>query len=147
MSSATTTPTSLTNFLVDTEDLGTMRFISISNGAVLETVGRFDYGKKEFTNSKSGDRYLSIASAEQTFELHLNLTTIARLTLSKEESRIGGHTIYVIRMWRADEQLALSCMLQWDPSQGVGNYFPGVEEKFMKLIEMYGNELNFVAPQ
>lgn len=46
---------------------------------------------------------------------------------------MGGHIIYVARLWRADG--------------GVGGYFPGAEDKFMKLKDKYGEAFEVAAPQ
>lgn len=133
---AATTAT-LEQFLVDAENLGTIRFINISDGGVLETIGRFDYSKKRIDVPNRG-AFLTLANADKTFECHINISKVAKITLGKEKAKMGGHDLYVIRLKNEKDGIILSCLLMWDPSQGPGTYMHGAVSEFKRLEEKYG---------
>lgn len=138
------TAASLKGFLADAEDLGTIRFVAISNGAVLETIGRFDYGINEFSVPGKGD-YVTLASIDKTFECHINTSKVASISLGKEPAKIGGHDLFVVRFKDSDGGLVLSCLLMWDPSVGPGNYLHGAVDAFNGLLEKYGAEFSVAS--
>lgn len=118
--------------------LGTMRFIAVTDGAVLETIGRLDYGTKKFSVPGKGD-YVTIASEDKMFECHLNMTKVKTIELSEQKAKIGDHQLYVVR-FKADEgALMLSCLLQYDPSVGPGNYLYGAIDGFRALRQRFGD--------
>ncbi len=128
----------LQQFIADAGELGTIRFVAVSDGAVLETIGRFDYSKKVFDIPGRGV-FLTIASIDQTFECHINLTKVSQVTMSKEKAKVGDHDVYVVRLKRDDGGIALSCLLMWDPSQGPGFYLHGAVDAFQALRNKYGD--------
>lgn len=118
--------------------LGTMRFITVTDGAVLETIGRLDYGTKKFSVPGKGE-YVTIASEDKMFECHLNMTKVKTIEMSEQKAKIGDHQLYVVR-FKADEgALMLSCLLQYDPSVGPGNYLYGAIDGFRALKERFGD--------
>lgn len=133
-------PVKLEQFFDDAKSLGTIRFISISRGgSVLETIGRFDYPMKTFDIPTKGT-YLTLSSDDKTFECHLPLQAVARVTLSVEKAKIGGHDLYVIRFFTCDDIIILSCMLQFDPSRGPSHYLFGAVDAFLQLRTRYGDQ-------
>ncbi len=80
-------------FISDASTLGKIRFINISGGPVLETIGRFDYSTKVFEVPGQG-KYLRLANDGKTFECHRNLAKISRVAMSKEKAKMGT-TIYM----------------------------------------------------
>lgn len=136
--SETATLVELEQFLSDAGDLGTIRFIAISDGAVLETIGRFDYAIKRFNIPNKGT-YLTLASEDKTFECHINTAKVVAVSMSKESAKIGGHDLYVIRLKNADGGIVLSCLLMWDPSRGPGEYIHGAIDAFERLRAQYGD--------
>jgi len=143
MSAAASQKTSLDVLLDAAKELGTVRFIAISDGAVLETIGRFDYGMSTFNVPGKGE-YITIASADRTFECHINKAKVARVTMATEPAKIGGHDLHVMRFLRADGGLVLSCLLMWDPSVGPGNYLHGAVEEFQSVRERFGDDFEVV---
>ncbi|KAA8491156.1 hypothetical protein FVE85_9451 [Porphyridium purpureum] len=133
----------LLEFMHDAGQLGTLRFIVISDGAVLETIGRLDYTKTPF-DTPLGE-YVTVASTDKLFECHVNCSKVSKVTLSTEPAKQGGHMLHVIRFKGADEQARplLSCLLQYDPSQGAGNYLAGAVDNFNSLVQKYSNEMTF----
>lgn len=135
----------LKQFLTDARELGTIRFIAVSGGAVIETVGRFDYGIQEFSVPGKGD-YLTLASIDKTFECHISENKVVSITLTSEPAKIGGHEMHVIRFKAQDDSIVLSCALMWDPSQGPGNYLHGAVNAFKELKAKYGEQVE-VSPR
>eukprot|EP00181_Compsopogon_caeruleus_P004414 CAMPEP_0184680376 /NCGR_PEP_ID=MMETSP0312-20130426/3245_1 /TAXON_ID=31354 /ORGANISM="Compsopogon coeruleus, Strain SAG 36.94" /LENGTH=195 /DNA_ID=CAMNT_0027130425 /DNA_START=39 /DNA_END=626 /DNA_ORIENTATION=- len=123
-------------FLKDAEGLGTVRFINMSAGSVLETIGRFDYGVRVFETPRG--EYVSISTTDRTFECHLNTEKVAKITMSKEAAKMGGHDLFVIRFRDEDEEILLSCLLMWNPSEGPGQYLAHAVESFNVLMAKYG---------
>mmetsp|Transcript_6101 Transcript_6101/g.18436 ORF Transcript_6101/g.18436 Transcript_6101/m.18436 type:complete len:162 (+) Transcript_6101:121-606(+) len=109
----------LLQFFDEARDLGTIRFVCVSDGAVIETIGRFDYSAV-YNDVRGG--LLSLVSPDRLFELHVSTAKLAKITLSKERAKIGDHDIYVIRLKRPDEGIILSALLMWNPAEGPGIY-------------------------
>jgi len=130
----------LLEFLDDAKKLGTVRFINISPGAVLETIGRFDYSISTFAVPTKGT-YLTIASPDKLFECHINTDKVKSVTLATEKAKLGDYDLHVVRL-KGEEPGAplLSCVLQWNPSEGQGVYLAGAVEKFQELVAKYGGE-------
>eukprot|EP00184_Porphyridium_aerugineum_P008585 CAMPEP_0184692120 /NCGR_PEP_ID=MMETSP0313-20130426/730_1 /TAXON_ID=2792 /ORGANISM="Porphyridium aerugineum, Strain SAG 1380-2" /LENGTH=220 /DNA_ID=CAMNT_0027149927 /DNA_START=481 /DNA_END=1143 /DNA_ORIENTATION=- len=130
----------LAHFFYDAIDLGLIRFINISDGVVLETVGRFDFGMSHFF-TPLGEDYLTIQSEDKLFECHVNTSKIHFITLQHEKSKMGGHDLYIIRLKNTDKKVMLSCLLQYDPEQGPNHYSKEAVDRFYFLMEKYGNEI------
>lgn len=148
MSATTTGPPeqirSLRQFLEVAKDLDTIRFITVTvaSGAVLETIGRFDYKVSTFSVPGKGD-YVTIASDDKLFECHLNTSKLKKVTLATEKAKIGDHDLHVMRFMGEDDALMLSCLLMYDPSKGPGNYLFGSVQRFQNIIATYGNQIVF----
>lgn len=136
-SATSDTATQLGSFLESARDLGTVRFIAVTPGAVLETIGRFDYSLSTFSIPGKGD-YFTLANIERTFECHLNASKVSTITISTEKAKVGPHQIHVVRFLSDKDDIILSAMLMWDPSQGPGNYLQGAVEEFEKMKQKYG---------
>jgi hypothetical protein len=128
----------LKRFIYDAGALGTLRFVAVTGGAVLETVGRLDYALSEFSVPGKG-AYLSVCAADKTFECHVNADKVGRVTLSEEAAKVGGHALYVVRFLGEGAAPVLSVMLMWAPNEGPGVYLHGAVEAFRKLREQYGD--------
>mmetsp|Transcript_3060 Transcript_3060/g.8455 ORF Transcript_3060/g.8455 Transcript_3060/m.8455 type:complete len:209 (-) Transcript_3060:201-827(-) len=126
-------------FLKDASTLGTIRFINISQGVVLETLGRFDYNVTPFETPAG--KYISVTSPDKLFECHINTDKVSTITISEESSKAGNHKLYVIRLKDAAGGNLLSCLLMWDPSQGMGRYSDTAVKRFEALIARYGTQL------
>lgn len=74
-------------FLEEAGNLGTMRFINISGGAVLETLGRFDYS---VAYSPVAGGLLSLISPDKLFELHF-MTVSSASTRSWRQQTTQTH--------------------------------------------------------
>lgn len=139
-----TNSVSVQQFIRDATELGTIRFICVSRGgAVLETIGRFDYTLKT-TNIPSKGEYISIASEDKTFECHIPTANVHHITLSTDKAKLGDYDLHAIRLFSADETIVLSCVLQFDPSRGPGNYLFGAVDAFNALRSRYGSQVDII---
>lgn len=128
----------LKSFLKEAGDLGTIRFLAVTGGgAVLETIGRFDYPMQEFSIPGKG-RYLTIKSEDGVFACNINADTVARVKMSKESAKQGNADIYVMRLLDEKDGIVLSCLLMWNPAEGPGHYLAGAVDAFEKLKSKYG---------
>jgi hypothetical protein len=51
---------------------------------------------------------------------------------------MGGHDLFVMRIKDKEGAILLSCMLQYDPAKGPGNYFDGAVAKFEAVQNKWG---------
>jgi len=105
----------------------------------LETIGRFDYSVTHFDTPKG--EFITISSIDKLFECHINTSTVSSITLSKENAKLGEFSLYVIRFKDENGSNLLSCLLQYDPSKGPGNYLDMAVNRFDALIARYGTQL------
>lgn len=139
-----TNSVSVQQFVRDATELGTIRFISVSRGgSVLETIGRFDYPLKTVDVPGMGE-YITIASEDKTFECHIPTANVHRITMSTDKAKIGDHDIHAVRLLSSDGTIVLSCILQFDPSRGPGNYLFGAVDAFNALRSRYGSQVNVI---
>jgi hypothetical protein len=127
-------------FISAARELGTVRFVAVADGAVLEAVGRFDYPLAEFTVPGRGT-FLTLATEDRLFECHLNASGVRRITMSEDLTKDGsGAKLPVIRFHGGGPRPMLSVSLMWEPSLGPGHYLHGAEEAFDALRDQYGSE-------
>uniref|UniRef100_A0A7S0HRF5 Uncharacterized protein n=1 Tax=Hanusia phi TaxID=3032 RepID=A0A7S0HRF5_9CRYP len=125
----------------DCKDWGLVRWITINaNGAVLETAAKMGL-KLSFFEIPGKGNYATIASSDKLFECHVNLDKAQKLTFSEEPAKVGGHPLYVMRIKDASDGILLSCMLQYDPEKGPGQYFTGSVDAFKRVQSKYGAEM------
>ncbi|PXF42171.1 hypothetical protein BWQ96_08091 [Gracilariopsis chorda] len=140
MSAAASTDTPRTqrlrDFLSAAGTLGTLRFVAVSPGVVLETIGRLDYSTSTFAVPGRG-HFLSVASEDRLFECHINTDEVQAVSLSQEPAKVGAHDVYVMRFLGEHDKRLLSCMLMWDPSQGPGHYLADAVQRFTELRERH----------
>jgi Haem utilisation ChuX/HutX len=128
-------------FLADARELGTVRFIAVADGAVLEAVGRFDYPMAEFSPPGRDDTFLTLATEDRTFECHLKASAVRRITLTVDSTKDGsGATLPVVRFFGESARPMLSVSLMWEPSRGPGHYLHGAEDAFAALRDQYGGD-------
>lgn len=105
---------------------------------VLETIGRLDY-PQSIVDIPNRGQLLTISSEDSLFTTHMQVNKIKRITLSKEKAKQKPDAdTYVIRFFNEGGKIALSCMLMWDPTQGVGNYLGDTVRRFEELKVKYG---------
>jgi putative heme iron utilization protein len=117
-------------FLEACENLGTLRLIVTSSGAVLEARGGIS---KLFYAELPKGKYANMHT--EGFEFHLNMDAIKKVKFETGEAKRGNFTTYAIRFLDTNEEPALSLFLQWGKP---GEYEPGQVEAWQSLKEKYG---------
>lgn len=124
------------SFLREAAALGTLRFVAVSRGAVLETIGRLDYATSTFHAPGRG-HFVSVAAPDRLFECHINVDQVHAVSLSQERAKVGHHAVYVMRFLDERDLPLLSCMLMWHPSHGPAHYLADAVQRFTQLRERH----------
>eukprot|EP00960_Hanusia_phi_P016885 497317-Hanusia_phi.AAC.1 len=123
----------------DCKDWGLVRWITINaNGAVLETAAKMGL-KLSFFEIPGKGNYATIASSDKLFECHVNLDKAQKLTFSEMPRTVGAFMQVLVLILLAG--ILLSCMLQYDPEKGPGQYFTGSVDAFKRVQSKYGAEM------
>mmetsp|Transcript_28434 Transcript_28434/g.63263 ORF Transcript_28434/g.63263 Transcript_28434/m.63263 type:complete len:353 (+) Transcript_28434:32-1090(+) len=102
------TPSKIDNLIRDLHSTPyPFRIVVVGNGAILETTSRLGPYMNESTSPKTGERLITLASDDRTFEFHLKVDSIGKvmLTESKKGTQEGEQqkTLRIVRMMREGE--------------------------------------------
>jgi len=101
----------LTDFLQDSAALGTVRFVVVGNGAILETIGSFS--NLRYSETTKG-RLATLSSDNPIFECHIRLSqvkVIKMIEVSKALPTGANKLLYVVRFLSAEGETLLSSIL------------------------------------
>ena len=73
------------------------RLVVIGNGAILETTSVLGPTIKVGTSPRSGEALVTLASSDQSFEFHLMLAQVSKITMTEKESPATGDLMQVSR--------------------------------------------------
>eukprot|EP00752_Nemacystus_decipiens_P002425 g2285.t1 len=122
----------LEKFLADCALLGPVRFVCMTEGAILEAVGSFD--NLRYSDLPKG-RYATVSEGAG-FECHLNCDKIKSINMVTKRSPSGTYDLYITRFLDEAGGTLLSAMLH-----GVdGAYEPGAADYWEKLRQTFGAE-------
>ncbi|CAM9786209.1 unnamed protein product [Ectocarpus sp. 6 AP-2014] len=122
----------LEKFLGDCALLGPTRFVSVTDGAILEAVGSFD--NLRYTDLPKG-RYATVSEGKG-FECHLNCDKVKSIKMVTKQSPGGSFDLYITRFLDEEGNTLLSAMLH-----GVdGAYEPGAAGYWDKLRKTFGED-------
>ena len=103
------------------------RIIVIGNGAILETTNKLGPTYKSSISPKSGERLLTFASEDQSFEFHVKVEQICKICfVATSERRVAR--------FLSESGTPICSLILGDSSAEAGEWFDG-------LIEKFGNEL------
>ena len=103
------------------------RIIVIGNGAILETTNKLGPTYKSSISPKSGERLLTFASEDQSFEFHVKVEQICKICfVATNERRVAR--------FLSESGTPICSLILGDSSAEAGEWFDG-------LIEKFGNEL------
>lgn len=103
------------------------RIIVIGNGAILETTNKLGPTYKSSISPKSGERLLTFASEDQTFEFHVKVEQICKICfVATNERRVAR--------FLSESGTPICSLILGDSSAEAGEWFDG-------LIEKFGDEL------
>ena len=78
------------------------RIVVIGNGAILESTSTLGPHMAESTSPKTGERLVTLASDDRSFEFHLKPDTIAKVVFAESKKPDSGKTLRIVRMLRDD---------------------------------------------
>jgi hypothetical protein len=103
-----------------------------SGGAILESTQPLGSVIKVSESAKSGDLFLTMATEDQSFEFHIKIRLVSKISLVERE--LPGKTLRIIRINNQDDESMCSLILA-DYSDEAGAWFQDT------LVAKYGNEL------
>lgn len=123
-------------FLEAMEFLGPLRFITISETSILETVAEVE--SVSYKTMPDGTTMATLKSQDSCFEAHLRLERVARISMEAKQK--DDRMLYAIRFVSHlyDEQPALVCLLHPDQAHG---YDQSTLDYWGGLMDKYGAEI------
>ena len=105
----------------------TFRIVVIGNGAILETTSKLGPTSKSSISPKSGERLLTFASEDKSFEFHVKIEQVCTIAFVVGKRRVG-------RFLNENGTPICSLILVDEDEEKGENWFDG-------LVEEYGNEV------
>mmetsp|Transcript_6317 Transcript_6317/g.11252 ORF Transcript_6317/g.11252 Transcript_6317/m.11252 type:complete len:198 (-) Transcript_6317:300-893(-) len=103
------------------------RIVVIGNGAILETTSKLGPTSKSSISPKSGERLLTFASEDQSFEFHVKVDQVCKIVfVATEERRVAR--------FLSENGTPISSLILADKSEEAGKWFDG-------LVQEHGNEV------
>lgn len=124
----------LRKFLEDCELLGPVRFVALTEGAILEAVGSFD--NLRYTELEKGT-YATVSDGDSTFEAHLNCDRVASVNMLTKPNKEGTSELYITRFSDGQGNTLLSATLH--AGEG-GDYEDGAVAYWKKLQGAFGEQ-------
>uniref|UniRef100_A0A7S2KKF8 PH domain-containing protein n=1 Tax=Skeletonema marinoi TaxID=267567 RepID=A0A7S2KKF8_9STRA len=113
------------------------RIVVIGNGAILETTSKLGPKSKSSVSPKTGDKLLTFASEDASFEFHVKVDQITKITFVTSERPLPdgeSKTMRVSRFLNEKGEPMCSLILA-DSSDESAQWFDGMNER-------YGQEVN-----
>eukprot|EP00560_Eucampia_antarctica_P010151 CAMPEP_0197829090 /NCGR_PEP_ID=MMETSP1437-20131217/5561_1 /TAXON_ID=49252 ORGANISM="Eucampia antarctica, Strain CCMP1452" /NCGR_SAMPLE_ID=MMETSP1437 /ASSEMBLY_ACC=CAM_ASM_001096 /LENGTH=169 /DNA_ID=CAMNT_0043430585 /DNA_START=207 /DNA_END=716 /DNA_ORIENTATION=- len=112
------------------------RIVVIGNGAILETTSILGPHMATSTSTKTGERLVTLASADKSFEFHVKVDQVSKVTFTEREKPGSSTTNNIMRICRLqskDEKPICSLILA-DSSEDAKEWFQG-------MTLQYGHEV------
>jgi len=97
----------LNDYLLDSEQLGTIRFVVVGSGAILEAVG--SYSNLRYSESMKGKLATLSWDKPYPFECHLRINEIKSIKHIEVEK--FGNILYIARYLDSNQSVLLSAIL------------------------------------
>lgn len=102
------------------------RIVVIGNGAILETTSKLGPVSKSSISPKSGERLLTFASEDKTFEFHVKVEQVCTIAFVAGKRRVAR--------FLNENGTPICSLILVDEASGAEEWFDG-------LVEKYGNEV------
>mmetsp|Transcript_17939 Transcript_17939/g.21496 ORF Transcript_17939/g.21496 Transcript_17939/m.21496 type:complete len:131 (-) Transcript_17939:211-603(-) len=106
------------------------RIVVIGNGAILETTSVLGPTCKVNKSPKSGENLATMASLDQSFEFHLKLRQVSKITLTKKDIPAEERAMHILR-FITDTGTPICSLIG-------GN---DTSEWFDTMVDKYGDEI------
>ena len=122
--STTPAPSKIDSIIRDLHDSSLrFRIVVIGNGAILESTSTLGPHMAESTSPKTGERLVTLASDDRSFEFHLKPDAIARVVFAEvNKPDSGGKTLRIVRMLSEDDGPICSLILADGGDEAVSWY-------------------------
>ncbi|KAL9188152.1 hypothetical protein ACHAXT_006530, partial [Thalassiosira profunda] len=104
----------------------TFRIVVIGNGAILETTSKLGPVCKSSVSPKSGERLLTFANEDQSFEFHVKVEQVSKIAFVANQRHVAR--------FLGDDGAPICSLILADSSNGA-------EEWFDALVEKHGGEV------
>mmetsp|Transcript_17935 Transcript_17935/g.51394 ORF Transcript_17935/g.51394 Transcript_17935/m.51394 type:complete len:239 (-) Transcript_17935:164-880(-) len=119
----TTAPSKIDSIILDLHESSLkFRIVVIGNGAILESTSTLGPHMAESTSPKTGERLVTLASDDRSFEFHLKPDTIAKVVFAESKKPDNGKTLRIVRMLREDGGPICSLILADGSDEAVSWY-------------------------
>lgn len=102
------------------------RIVVIGNGAILETTSKLGPTSKSSISPKSGERLLTFASEDQSFEFHVKVEQVCKIAFVVSKRRVAR--------FLGESGTPICSLILVESSKGAEDWFDG-------LVERHGNEV------
>eukprot|EP00580_Thalassiosira_gravida_P006750 CAMPEP_0201642468 /NCGR_PEP_ID=MMETSP0493-20130528/26307_1 /ASSEMBLY_ACC=CAM_ASM_000838 /TAXON_ID=420259 /ORGANISM="Thalassiosira gravida, Strain GMp14c1" /LENGTH=188 /DNA_ID=CAMNT_0048116653 /DNA_START=1 /DNA_END=567 /DNA_ORIENTATION=- len=104
----------------------TFRIVVIGNGAILETTSKLGPTSKSSISPKSGERLLTFASEDKSFEFHVKVDQVCKIAFVATKRRVAR--------FLTENGTPICSLILMDSSDEAEGWFDG-------LVEKHGNEV------
>jgi hypothetical protein len=115
------------------------RVVVIGNGAILEATSTLGPHMAESTSPKTGERLVTFASDDRSFEFHLKPDTVATVCFAESRKPGTDKTLRIVRMLREDSSPICSLILADGSADAISWY--------ETMTTRYGHEVTFGEEQ
>ena len=107
------------------------RLVVVGNGAILETTSVLGPTMKVGTSPRTGEPLVTLASSDQSFEFHLMLAQVSKITMTEKESptATGGERMQVSR-FLTDEGKPMCSLILADKGPDAQAWFETMMKKY-----------------
>eukprot|EP00640_Fibrocapsa_japonica_P000455 CAMPEP_0113937924 /NCGR_PEP_ID=MMETSP1339-20121228/4409_1 /TAXON_ID=94617 /ORGANISM="Fibrocapsa japonica" /LENGTH=94 /DNA_ID=CAMNT_0000940839 /DNA_START=438 /DNA_END=722 /DNA_ORIENTATION=- /assembly_acc=CAM_ASM_000762 len=88
-------------------------------------------------NDLDKGKFATFKNSDKSFECHVNMDEVAKITMSTKNAKQGDRILYITRFYDNADKLILSSMLHPEEE---GNYEDGSVEWWEQLREVFGED-------
>lgn len=110
----------------------TFRIVVIGNGAILETTSKLGPKKATSVSPKTGDKLMTLASEDSSFEFHVKVDQVCMVTFVSTEKPDGAGGTKVMRVSRFlnEKGTPICSLILADSSDNAISWFDGMVDKY-----------------
>jgi len=126
-------PSKIDNILKDLHDAALpFRIIVIGEGAILETTSVLGPHMASSVSKKTGERLVTLASDDRSFEFHLKVDKVGKVTFSEKDKPLenGGKKTMRICRFLSEEGGPICSLILADSSEDAADWFRGLTIRY-----------------
>jgi len=107
------------------------RIVVVGNGAILETTSVLGPAMKSSVSPKSGERLVTLASEDQSFEFHVKVDQVEKIVFAETKRPIeGGEKVLRICRLMNGEGGSICSLILVDKGDEAVQWYDGMKERF-----------------